>query len=106
MATLDYLSARGLSVKIVGARVFVFPKQLITDQDRKFIKLHRLSLLAESSAQDGIERRMYWQVCLNGKLISVISGGPMTKDEALKSANFRWPDAEIWDEAPIGNQGD
>ena len=95
MAALDYLKSRGLSAKIIGSRVSVSPREWITDQDRTYIRLNRLSLLAELAAQDGVERRMHWQVRLNGKFIAIITGEPMTKAEALQSARFRWPYAQI-----------
>ena len=95
MSNLDSLATRGLLAVKVGDHIFVSPKELITECDRDFIRLHRLELLAELSANDGIERRMHWSVSVNGKPVSVISGGPMTRDEALKSAIFHWPDAKI-----------
>lgn len=95
MQALQYLRERGLQVTLNGGRVHVAPRQHITDQDRQFIKLHRLALLAELASNDGIERRMHWQVFIEGKPICVICGGAMTKDEALKSARLRWPTAEV-----------
>jgi len=95
MAALDYLVERGLIARLKGSRVNVKPKERITDEIRIFIKMHRLSLLSELAANDGIEYRMYWNVIRGGKTIAIITGGPMTAADALKSARFRWPDSEI-----------
>lgn len=95
MTAADVLRSRGLTVSLVGARVRVSPGNRITDEDRKFIMLHRLELIAELAAGDGKERRMSWQVLRDGKPTATIAGGPMTREEALASARFRWTDAEV-----------
>jgi len=95
MTALDFLTERGLTASLKGARVRVTPRNRITTEIRNFIKMHRLSLMAELAANDGTEYRMYWTASLNGKDIAIITGGPMTRAEALKSATFRWPDAEV-----------
>ena len=95
MQTLSYLHERGLQASRIRNRVYVVPRERITDDDRKYIKLHRLALLAELASGDGIERRMHWQILIDGKPISVICGGAMTRDEALQNARARWPNAEV-----------
>jgi hypothetical protein len=95
MAALDYLKQRGLSARQIGNKLSVFPKDKITSNDRQYIQLHRMELLAELAANDGIEQRGHWQVYLNGKYICSIAGGPMTQQQALNAARFRWPDAEV-----------
>lgn len=95
MTAIEILNSRGLTVTLAGARVRVYPGDRITKVDREFIILHRLEMVAELAAGDGRERRMSWQVVREGKPIATIAGGPMTLEEALLSAQFRWPDAEI-----------
>jgi len=40
-------------------------------------------------------RRNAWTIIRGGKTIGTICGAPMTYDEALDEARWRWPDAEI-----------
>ena len=70
------------------------PSSKLTQDVRQFIKLHRLELIAEVSANDGTTRRSNWQINLEGKLITMI-GAPMTYDEALAAAHWRWPESNI-----------
>lgn len=95
MTSIETLKARGLTARLAGSKVRITPRNRITEADRTFIMLHRLELIAELEAGDGKERRMSWKVLRNGKAIATISGEPMTRDEALASATFRWPDAEV-----------
>lgn len=95
MAAIDYLTRNGLRAERRGSRVHVSPKARITDDVRKYVRAHRLELLAELAANDGIARKMHWQVSRGGKPICTMIGEPMTEQEALAAAQWRWPDAEV-----------
>lgn len=95
MAAIDYLKARGLSATKKGNRVRVSPSDKITDDIRQYVRKHRLELLAELSANDGIARSLHWQVMRHGKPLCVMVGEPMTREEALAEVRWRWPDADI-----------
>lgn len=97
MTSADYLKERGFKVSLVENRIRVSPGSMISETDRKYIMLHRLELIAELAANDGIERRLSWRVTLHGKPIATIVGNPMTKQEALKSIRFRWNEADVID---------
>lgn len=94
MGAIDYLREQGFDAKVKGNRLVVSPSSKLTLDVRQFIKLHRLELIAEVSANDGAARRSNWQINLGGKLITMI-GTPITYDEALAAARWRWPDADI-----------
>lgn len=94
MGAIDYLREHGFDAKVKGNRLVVSPSSKLTQDVRQFIKLHRLELIAEVSANDGATRRSNWQINLEGKLITMI-GAPMTYGEALAAARWRWPDADI-----------
>lgn len=95
MAAIDYLTQRGLAAKRKGSRVLISPRAKVTEDVRKYVQAHRLELLAELAANDGIERRMHWDVLRDGKTICTMIGEPMTYDEALRTARYRWPAAEV-----------
>ncbi|MBB4865457.1 hypothetical protein HNP46_004351 [Pseudomonas nitritireducens] len=95
MAAIDYLIQKGFAAKIQGKRIVVSPASRLTDDVRVYIKAHRLELIAELAANDGIERRCHWQVTLSGKPICIMIGEPMTEAEALEAARWRWPGAEV-----------
>lgn len=95
MTAIDYLKDRGFELQLANSRVWVSPSSRITESDRQYIMLHRLELIEELAAGDGVERRMSWKVARNGKPIATIAGMPITKQEALLSAQFRWPDADV-----------
>ena len=95
MPAIDYLKARNLQAKQVGNKLIVFPKDQLTNEDRQHIKMHRMELLAELAANDGVEQRTHWQIYLEGKPVCVIAGGPMTQERALDAARFHWPDAVV-----------
>ncbi|MCY1363547.1 hypothetical protein D9M68_929770 [compost metagenome] len=95
MAALDYLTAHGFSARVSGKRLVVSPASRLTDDVRKYIKTHRLELLAELAANDGQERRSNWRITRGGKPLCVMIGEPMTRAEALDEARWRWPDAEV-----------
>lgn len=94
-AAIDFLTARGFSARVSGKRLVVSPASRLTDDVRKYVKAHRLELLAELAANDGQERRSHWQITLGGKPICTMVGEPMTFSEALEAASWRWPDAEV-----------
>lgn len=95
MAAIDYLTEKGFSAKVSGKRLVVSPASRLTDDVRKYIKAHRLELLAELAANDGQARRCHWQITLGGKTICTMIGEPMTHAEALEAARWRWPGAEV-----------
>ncbi|MCY1296377.1 hypothetical protein D9M70_457630 [compost metagenome] len=95
MAALDYLTERGFAARKVGMRVRVYPASKLTDDVRKYVKSHRLELLAELAANDGQERRCHWRITRGGKPLCVMIGEPMTRTEALEAARWRWPDVEV-----------
>ena len=94
-AAIEFLLRHGLSAQRRGNRVFVTPKSGITEDVRRYVRAHRLELLAELAANDGAERRRYWQVSVSGYRPFRMTGEPMTHAEALASAKRIWPDAEI-----------
>ncbi|MGQ7956386.1 hypothetical protein ACUTAF_01470 [Pseudomonas sp. SP16.1] len=95
MAAIDYLTARGFSARVAGKRLVVSPASRLSDDVRKYIKAHRLELLAELAANDGQERRSNWCITRDGKTLCTMIGEPMTYSEALEAARWRWPDVEV-----------
>ncbi|WP_425317635.1 hypothetical protein [Pseudomonas nitroreducens] len=94
-AAIDFLTARGFSARVSGKRLVVSPASRLTDDVRKYVKAHRLELLAELAANDGQERRCHWQITQGGKPLCTMIGEPMTHSEALEAARWRWPGAEV-----------
>lgn len=94
-AAIDFLRKRGLTAQAKGKRIVVSPASKLTPDVRLYVKAHRLELLAELAANDGLERRSHWRITRNGEVLSTMIGNPMTHAEALESARWRWPDAEI-----------
>ncbi len=95
MAAIDYLTEKGFSAKVSGKRLVVSPASRLTDDVRKYIKAHRLELIAELAANDGQERRSNWRITRDGKTLCTLIGEPMTYPEALEAARWRWPDVEV-----------
>lgn len=95
MAAIDYLTEKGFSAKVSGKHLVVSPASRLTDDVRKYIKAHRLELLAELAANDGQERRSNWRITRAGKALCTLIGEPMTYPEALEAARWRWPDVEV-----------
>ena len=95
MAAIDYLTEKGFSAKVSGKRLVVSPASRLTDDVRKYIKAHRLELLAELAANDSQERRSNWRITRAGKPLCTLIGEPMTYPEALEAARWRWPDVEV-----------
>jgi len=94
-AAIDFLHRHGLKATRRGNRVFVTPKSGITEDVRRYVRSHRLELLAELAANDGAERRRYWEVTAPGYQPFRMTGEPTTHAEALANARRIWPEAEI-----------
>ncbi|AZE30311.1 MULTISPECIES: hypothetical protein [Pseudomonas] len=95
MKVIDYLRDRGFSAKVVGNRLIVWPSIRLTQEERRYIKLHRLELMVEVAANDGEARRSHWTVSVTGYGPFTMIGEPMTHAEALVEARTRWPNAKI-----------
>ena len=95
MRAIDYLHDSGFSAKVVGNRLIVSPSSRLTQQLRRYIKLHRLELMAEIAANDGEARRSHWIVVVTGYRPFTMFGEPMSHAEALVEARRRWPSAKI-----------
>jgi hypothetical protein len=52
MKVLDCLRGRGFGAKVVGTRLIVWPSSRLTQEERRYIKLHRLELMVEVTAND------------------------------------------------------
>ncbi|AKA22733.1 hypothetical protein [Pseudomonas chlororaphis] len=94
-AAIDYLAQHGLSARKKGNRVVVSPRAMVTEDLKKYIRAHRLELLAELAANDGLERRCGWTVVLPGRKPFTMISEPITRDEALADVRCRWPDADV-----------
>ncbi|HCF2594649.1 TPA: hypothetical protein VDW09_003574 [Pseudomonas aeruginosa] len=94
-AAIDYLHEHGVTARTNGRRVVVSPASKLTDDIRLYIKAHRLDLLAELTANDGLERRSHWDILRAGHPLCMMIGEPMTHNEALEAARWRWPDAQV-----------
>ncbi|MFC0891372.1 hypothetical protein, partial [Pseudomonas aeruginosa] len=94
-AAIDFLRERGLTAKAQGKRIIVSPASKLTDDVRKYVKAHRLELLAELGSMDGKTRRMHWAITLGGKPLCTMITPPLTFEEALIEARWRWPGAGI-----------
>lgn len=92
---IDYLAQRGLSARKKGNRVVVSPRVLVTDDLQKYIRAHRLELLAELAANDGIARKTHWCIAVPGYRPITMVGEPCTYEEATTIACCIWPDAEV-----------
>lgn len=95
MAAIDYLKEQGFSARVAGNRLIVSPSSKMTPDVRKFIKAHRLELIAEVAANDGVTRRGHWTVTVPNYPPFTMTGAPMTRAEALADVRGRWPDAEV-----------
>lgn len=92
---IDYLAQFGLSARKKGNRVVVSPRTLVTDDLQKYIRAHRLELLAELAANDGLERRCGWTVTVPGLNPFTMISEPITQAEALDEVRGRWPKADV-----------
>ena len=92
---IDYLAQFGLSARKKGNRVVVSPRMLVTDDLQKYIRAHRVELLAELAANDGVERKCGWTVIISGYPPFTMVSEPITHAEALEDVRGRWPDAKI-----------
>ena len=95
MAAIDYLKQQGFSAKVSGARLIVSPASKLTADVRKYVKAHRLELIAEVAANDGHARKLHWTVKASGKTFTMISEEPITEQEALIDVRGRWPGATL-----------
>lgn len=95
MAAIDYLKKFGLSAKVRGNRLIVSPSSKLTTDVRRYIKSHRLELMAEAAANDGVSRSSHWLVTADGYSPFTMTGPPITKAEALDEAKARWPSATV-----------
>ncbi|MDQ3201200.1 MAG: hypothetical protein M3Q94_03375 [Pseudomonadota bacterium] len=95
MAALDFLIDRGLSAKRVGMRVRISPRVKVTDEVSRYVKQNRLTLLAELTADDGVERRCAWTALVPGYQPFTMIGEPVTRAEALADVRGRWPDGDV-----------
>lgn len=95
MAAIDYLTEKGFSAKVAGKRLVVSPASRLTEDVRKYIKAHRLELIAELAANDGQERRCHWRVKIPNASPFTMICEPITRAEALADVQCRWPNAEL-----------
>ena len=102
MTALEHLRQTGLVVELEGERLRVTPAKRITDNQRQFLRDHRAELVAELSAETDHPaptttepRRNVWRVTLRGKFLCMQIGEPMTYIEALETARWHWPNADV-----------
>ncbi|MCQ2031962.1 hypothetical protein, partial [Stutzerimonas zhaodongensis] len=91
MGAVDFLRERGFAARLSGKRVRVSPASRLTDDVRRYIKSHRLELIAELASNDGLERRCHWKVTVPGYRVFTMVGEPVTYAEALLNARRIWP---------------
>lgn len=92
---IDYLHKHGLLAKVSGNRLIVSPASKLTPDIRRYIKAHRMTLIAEASANDGLARSSHWRVVVPGYRPFTMISAPITRAEALAAAQNKWPNAEI-----------
>ena len=95
MSAIGYLRDRGFSAKVVVNRLIVSPSSRLTQEERRYIKLHRLELMVEVVANDGEARRSHWTVFVSGYSPFTMIGEPITHAEALVEARTQWPNAKV-----------
>jgi hypothetical protein len=95
MAAIDYLKEFGLSAKVRGNRLIVSPSSKLTTDVRRYIKSHRLELMAEVAANDGESRRGHWTVTVTGYPPFTMTCTPITHAEARSDVQGRWPAAIV-----------
>lgn len=95
MGAIDYLREHGFDAKVRGNRLIVSPSSKLTPDVRQYIKLHRLELMAEAAANDGVSRSSHWSVTVPGYPPFTMTGSPITYSTAMADARIRWPDAEV-----------
>jgi len=95
MGAIDYFHGCGFSAKVVGNRLVISPSSRLSQEQRRYIKLHRLELMAEVVANDGEARRSHWTVVVTGYRSFTMIGEPVTYAKALAEAQMRWPNAVI-----------
>lgn len=95
MNAIDYLKQHGLAAKLRGKRVHISPANRVTDDLRRYIKAHRLELIAELESGDGQARRCDWRVRVAGYPPFTMITEPCSHTEAIEAARQRWPNAEV-----------
>lgn len=95
MNAIDYLKQHGLAAKLRGKRVHISPANRVTDDLRRYIKAHRMNLIAELTAADGHARHSGWTVLVEGYRPFTMISEPCTHSEALGAARNKWPNAEV-----------
>lgn len=95
MGVIDYLHDRGFSAEVAGNRLWVSPSSRLTQEERRYIKLHHLELMVEVVANDGEARRNHWTVLVTGYSPFTMIVEPMTHTEALVEARMLWPEANV-----------
>lgn len=95
MNAIDHLKRHGLAVRLSGKRVRVSPASRLTDDMRRYIKAHRLELIAELASSDGLARRCHWRVSVPGYKPFTMIGPPVTHAEALAAARWHWEGATV-----------
>jgi hypothetical protein len=95
MAAIDYLKQQGFTAKVSGSRLIISPASKLTADVRKYVKAHRLELIAEVAANDGQARRLHWTVLASGKAFTMLCTEPITRQQALIDVRARWPDATL-----------
>lgn len=95
MNAIDYLRHQGLAVRLKGTRVSVSPASRLTAATRRYIKAHRLEIIAELASADGLARRCHWRVAAPGYSPFSMISQPITHTEAQKAAEWRWPGAIV-----------
>lgn len=95
MNAIDFLRFQGLIVRLKGARVSVSPASRLTDSLRRYIKAHRLEIIAELASADGLARRCHWRVIVPGYPPFSMISEPITQAEAQAVARQRWEAATV-----------
>lgn len=95
MNAIDYLKQHGLAAKLRGKRVHISPANRVTDDLRRYIKAHRMNLIAELTAADGQARHSGWAVLVEGYRPFTMISEPLSHPEALAAARHIWPNAEV-----------
>ncbi len=95
MSAVAYLREHGLAAKLSGKRVAISPASRLTSEMRRYIKAHRLELIAELASGDGLARRCNWRVIVPGYPPFTMIGDPMTHAEAQRAAQGHWEGATV-----------
>jgi len=80
MGAIDYLRNHGFDAKVKGNRLVVSPSSKLTTDVRRYIKLHRLELMAEVAANDGESRSSHWTVTIPKATTKASRTSPLLQD--------------------------